>query len=98
MDRPNYPEAIVAVAFFGLLAFVLWLAVDDYKDFSNAWRLVAPLVGIVVGAIPSYFFRARATAAEARAERKQTQVQTLLEKMDPEQVEQAKASAPQAWA
>jgi ABC-type sugar transport system substrate-binding protein len=97
-SRPNFPEAIVAVAFFGLLAFCLWLAVDRYDEFNNAWGLVAPLVGVVIGAIPSYFFHSRATAAEERAEKKQVQVDTLLQRTEPEVAEQARAAAPSAWA
>lgn len=101
---PNIAQAIVALGFFGLLGFVLWLAVDNYDNFNKAWGLVAPLVGIVIGAIPSYFFREQAAAAEAKVDEKETQVekkemqvQTLLEKTDPAVIDQAKAAAPEAW-
>jgi uncharacterized membrane protein YeiB len=104
MDQPNFPQAVVALGFFALLGFVLWLAVDNYDDFNKAWGLVAPLVGVVIGLIPSYFFHSRATAAEAQVEQKdeevqktQTQVRTLLEKVEPDVVAEAKASAPDAW-
>ena len=93
-----FRRPIVAVAFFGLLAFCLWLAADRYDEFSKAWRLVAPLVGIVIGAIPTYFFRSRAAAAEQKAEKKQTQVETLLQRTEPAVAEQARAAAPAAWA
>jgi hypothetical protein len=59
MDRPGWPEAFVAVAFLALLGFSLWLAVENATDFETAWAVAGPLVGIVIGAIPSSSFASR---------------------------------------
>lgn len=62
----NWPAAVVAVAF---LAFVgaIFLAVY-YRDGVDAalkvWAAIGTVVGILTGAIPSYFFHKTAQAAQ----------------------------------
>ena len=77
MDRPlgdsskesNWPAAIVAVAF---LAFVgaVFLSVY-YRDGVDAalkvWGALGTIVGVLGGAIPSYFFHKTAQAAQRDA-------------------------------
>lgn len=64
--RPTWPSAVVAVAFIALVGFMFKEAVDH--DFTKIWAGVGTIVGVLTGAIPSYFFRQQAERAQQRAE------------------------------
>lgn len=73
--KPNWPSAVVAVGFLALVGLMFWRATDS-DDFENIWAAVGTVVGVVVGAIPSFFFKSQAdearvvaTEATERAER-----------------------------
>jgi hypothetical protein len=63
---PSWPAAVVAVAFLALVGAIFLSAY--YRDGVDAalkvWAAIGTLVGVVTGAIPSYFFRAAAQAAQ----------------------------------
>lgn len=64
---PSWPSAVVAVAFIALVALMFYVAVNSTNSFSTIWAAVGSIVGVVVGAIPSYFFAQQAQQAERRA-------------------------------
>jgi hypothetical protein len=57
---------VVAVALIALVGFMFWVAVDN--DFETIWAAVGTIVGVLTGAIPSYFFKTQPDKASARAE------------------------------
>ncbi len=63
---PTWPSAVVAVALIALVGFMFWIAVEN--DFEKIWAAVGTIVGLLTGAIPSYFFKSQADKATARAE------------------------------
>jgi hypothetical protein len=63
---PSWPSAVVAVAIVALVALMFDLAVDH--NFTTIWTGVGSVVGVVTGAIPSYFFHQQAQKAAGRAE------------------------------
>lgn len=82
---PNWPSAFVAVAFLAALtAIVLTVYSRDGLDGAlKAWGAMGTLVGVVVGAIPSYFFR-------QAAEKAQRDANTLRLAADPGTVQRAR--------
>ena len=71
MSRDETPAIIIAVAFILLVAFLFWVTMDQMDnadDFLKVWAAVGPIVGVVTGLIPTYFFRGAAKSAELRAE------------------------------
>lgn len=64
--QPSWPSAVVALGFLALIGFMFYLAVEN--DFETVWAGAGTIVGVAVGAIPSYFFHQQAQQAEARAD------------------------------
>jgi hypothetical protein len=87
-NQPSWPSAIVAVAVIALVGLMFWKAVDT--DFAKVWAGVGTVVGVVTGAIPSYFFHAQAQKASARAE-------AISAEAPAEAVTAARAKVPQAF-
>ena len=67
-------ERAAIVIGLGFLALVLAIFLADLvtmngvNDFLMVWTAVGPIVGVVVGSMPAYFFRADAKNANARAD------------------------------
>ena len=85
---PSWPSALVAVAIIALVGVMFWRAVD--ADFATIWAGVGTVVGVVTGAIPSYFFQQQAQKARERAE-------AISAAAPPEVVAAARAAAPDAF-
>lgn len=86
---PSWPSAVVALGFLALVA-VFFLKAVDSDDFEMIWAAVGTIVGVVTGAIPSFFFKAQADKASARAE--------AISAHAPETaVKAARESSPEAW-
>jgi hypothetical protein len=65
-----WPATVVALGFLGVVGLVLWQALPDSStvdDFLKVWAGVGTLVGVVTGAIPSFFFKTQAEGATQRA-------------------------------
>jgi hypothetical protein len=88
VDNPSWPSAVVAVAFIALVGLMFYVAVDH--DFATIWAGVGTVVGVVTGAIPSYFFHAEAKKANA-------QTQALLAASPPGLEEAARKANPRAF-
>ena len=62
---------LIGLAYLALVVFIMMFCADQSKDFdeySKYWGLFGTLVGVATGAIPSFFFKAQADAAEAKAD------------------------------
>jgi len=71
MPKDEMPAVVIAVTFIALLAFLFWVTMRQMNtadDFLKVWAAVGPIVGVVTGLIPTYFFRGAAKSAELRAE------------------------------
>ena len=65
----QWPAAVVAVAFLGFVG-AIFLAVyyhDGIDGALKAWSAIGTVVGVISGAIPSYFFHQTAQAAQQDA-------------------------------
>jgi hypothetical protein len=87
--QPSWPSAAVAIAIIALVGLMFVEAVDN--DFATIWAGVGTVVGVITGAIPSYFFRTEAQKATARAE-------AIAAEAPPEAIEAAREKAPSAFA
>jgi hypothetical protein len=77
MQRASFPEALVAIALIALFGWALKLATDNYASFKDAWTLLGPLAGIIIGTIPSYFFYREAQTLRVSLERIEGKVDKL---------------------
>ncbi len=85
---PSWPSAVVAVAIITLVGVMFWRAVDG--NFATIWAGVGTIVGVVSGAIPSYFFQQQAKKAQERAE-------AISAAAPAEAVAAARAASPKAF-
>ncbi len=86
---PSWQTTVVAVAFIALVAVMFVKAVDS-GNFGTIWAGVGSLVGVLTGAIPSYFFRVQAQNERAKTE-------SLLGVTSPETWKAAQKAYPLAW-
>jgi hypothetical protein len=57
MDRRiGWPTSIVALGFLALVGLMFWRATDNMAYFDKVWSVAGPILGVVVGAIPGFFF------------------------------------------
>ena len=89
MKQPSWPSTVVAVALIGLVGVMFWKAADS-SDFATIWAGAGTVVGVVVGAVPSYFFKQQADRATRKAD-------ALVEAGGSEVVTNARAIAPNAF-
>ena len=66
-QRMGWPTGSVALGFLALVGLIFWRATEDMQNFGTIWAVAGPIVGVVVGAIPSYFF-----AQSSRRDQKET--------------------------
>lgn len=70
-NSPSWQSTIIALALIALVGgiFMVVYIRDGIADALKAWGVLGTLVGVLVGAIPAYFF-GQQTAAAARSESK----------------------------
>jgi hypothetical protein len=70
MEQPSWQSTLIALAVIALVGVMFWRITSgiDADSFAKAWAGVGTIVGVITGAIPSYFFRAQAEKATRRAE------------------------------
>lgn len=85
MDQRLWAAVIIGLAFLGLVALMFVEAVNH--DFSTVWAGVGTVVGVVTGAIPSFFFGAKANENSKN-------LNALLNVAPPGLVQQAKDAWP----
>lgn len=88
--RPTWQATIIGLAFLALVGaiFLVVYSHSGISDALKAWAAIGTLVGIVVGAIPTYFFGSAAAksaqtaagAAQKAADTVQTQLQQEQER------------------
>lgn len=103
MRTTSGQATLVAVVFVLLVGVITVTALNVYKvdEFLKVWAVIGTLVGVVTGAIPSFFFSRAAAAAQetaqtltTRAEATQAQAQTLLALSDSDLLDRALAARP----
>ena len=87
---------IIGVAFLVIvviIVFVLFRETSTFDEFSQYWGLFGTIVGVVTGAIPSFFFKAQADTAKQQADtaaddakKEATKVELLTRVTDPERM------------
>jgi hypothetical protein len=70
MSRSWQPFAIALafIALVGIIFVVTMNRMSNVDDFLKIWAAVGPIVGVVTGLVPTYFFHNSARDASARAE------------------------------
>jgi hypothetical protein len=69
--QTKWQPVIIALAFIALVAILFIFTMNrmsNTDDFLKVWAAVGPIVGVVTGLIPTYFFHNSAREASARAE------------------------------
>ena len=70
MDGTEIAAVIIGLGFLALVGFMFVYTLQNMKtvnDFLIVWSAVGPIVGVVIGSMPAYFFRSMAKAADDRA-------------------------------
>jgi hypothetical protein len=92
---------VVALAFITLVGIIFIFTMqrmDNTDDFLKVWAALGPIVGVVTGLIPTYFFHDSAQSASARAEQHAAENGLLkgmmrMKGIDPETGEERSAAA-----
>lgn len=71
---------MIAVCFIALIGAIAITALSVYEvdDFLRVWAVIGTLVGVVTGAVPSFFFSASAGKAQEERSQAEAKVQTVL--------------------
>lgn len=67
----SWQPLVIALAFILLVALIFFVTMNrmsNTDDFLKVWAAVGPIVGVVTGLIPTYFFHNTAQEASSRAE------------------------------
>ncbi len=89
--------AAVAVAFLALVGLIFWRATMPGADFGTIWGSTSAIVGVVIGAIPSFFFRNQAKSERVRSAQLGDRNTALAAAASVEQVMAAMKIAPKAF-
>jgi hypothetical protein len=65
MQQQSWQSTVIGLGFLAFAGFALWVAADH--NFSTVWAGVGTIIGVLTGAIPSYFFKQQSDKATARA-------------------------------
>jgi hypothetical protein len=79
----------VALGFLALLALIFWRATDAGQDFNKIWAATGTIVGVVVGAIPSFFFQRQLKSERSRSAVLADRNMALAGTSEPEAVKRA---------
>jgi hypothetical protein len=110
-SKPSWQSTIIALAFIALVGgiFIAVYERDGTDAALKVWGALGTLVGVVVGAVPTYFFGQTAVAAHAQDARTakesladattardaaERQAKALLAVADPQVVANARQLAP----
>jgi hypothetical protein len=87
MTDSRWPSAVVALGVLALIGIVLVVTLpragESSANFLEIWAAIGTLVGVAVGAIPSYFFSQKANKKENLAE-------AALAALDPNEAKEIK--------
>jgi hypothetical protein len=82
--RISWQSTGLAGGFLVFVLLVLFLGMHYGTAFSIVWAALGPVVGILTGAIPSYFFKQQADAATALATRQGERATVYAEHLTPD--------------
>jgi len=71
MDGAEKAAVIIGLGFLVLVGVIFVVTIETMNtlnDFLTVWTAVGPIVGVVIGSMPAYFFRSAAKSATARAD------------------------------
>jgi len=73
-------STVVAICFITLVGAVTITALNVYEidDFLKVWAVLGTLVGVITGAVPSYFFAVSASKAHSQRVEAEEKAQTVL--------------------
>jgi hypothetical protein len=66
-QRIGWPSGLVAVGFLALVGVMFWRATENMDNFDKIWAVAGPVLGVVVGAIPGFFFAQNARRDQREA-------------------------------
>jgi hypothetical protein len=90
-------SALVALGFLALVAIIFWRATEPSQNFDKIWAATGPIVGVVVGAIPSFFFQRQVRTERTRSSVLADRATALAATSSPNQVKEAIQIAPHAF-
>jgi hypothetical protein len=92
-------STIVAVCFVILVGVITVVAIDHYDidDFLKVWAVLGTLVGVLTGAIPSFFFAVTASKAQGERAEAEAKVQTVLALADDKLIAKAAKFRPELF-
>jgi multidrug transporter EmrE-like cation transporter len=64
--QQSWQSTVIALGFIAFAGLGLYLAVTS-NNFSTIWAGIGTVVGVLTGAIPSYFFKQQADAQAKKA-------------------------------
>ena len=100
MTPTTKQSTLVAVCLIILVGAITLAALDAYAvdDFLKVWAVIGTLVGVITGAVPSFFFSVAASKAQAERSQAEAKVQTVLGVSSPEVVSKAAELRPDLFA
>ena len=84
--QPSWQSTVIAVGFIAFAGLALWVAAAH--DFATIWSGVGTVIGVLTGAIPSYFFKQQADTQAKKAE-------AFAGALDPAKYQELMATNPQ---
>lgn len=84
MDSADTAAVIIGLGFLFLVGFLFWFTLrtmNTTDGFLAVWSAVGPIVGVVIGSMPAYFFRSAANRANVRADVANTRADEMSGKM-----------------
>src|SRR4051794_41166628 len=95
--KPSSKQAtVVAVLYVVLIAVIAVVALDRYEvdDFLKVWAVLGTLIGVLTGAIPSYFFAISAAEEKEAKKKSDARSEVILGVADATVIEKAKEIQP----
>jgi hypothetical protein len=92
-----WASTLIALAFLALVAFLVRLGVD-HQDSEQLWGIIGLIVGVAVGAIPSFFFRGQADAAQKKAQEVEKSARSIVAEVPADRAEILKRNHPEFFA
>jgi hypothetical protein len=94
--KSSKQATVVAVSYVLLIGVIAVVALHEYKvdDFLKVWAVLGTLIGVLTGAIPSYFFAVSADRAKQAQDKSDEQARTVLGLADAKVLEKAKDLRP----
>jgi hypothetical protein len=92
-----FASALVALGFLALVGVIFWRATESGQDFDKIWAATGTIVGVVIGAIPSFFFQRQVRSERTRSAVLGDRATALAAASTADQVRDAIKMAPHAF-